>query len=115
MLIPALIFIGGLSAGALIGARWLPDLAPGSVGGLAFFVVCGLLGAAIGLLGLHIYLMVEELNRVSGNVESRGEIVAEVLRNIAFEVGSLLALASVIYLLAPAPGQDVEAEGELIA
>jgi hypothetical protein len=110
MLIPVLIFILALSAGAIASAQWLPDLAAGSVGGLAFFAVCSLVGTAAGLLGLHIYSIVEELNNVSA--VSQGEIVAGGLRNIAFDVGSLLGFASVIYLLAPAPELDIELDAE---
>jgi hypothetical protein len=80
VLVPVLVFLGCLSAGVVAGARWLPDLAAGQVGGLAFFLVCGMLGAALGLLGVHIYV---------------------------FEVGSLLGFAAVIYLLAP-PLEDDE-------
>jgi hypothetical protein len=112
MLIPVLILAAGMSAGAVAGARWLPDLAPGSVGGLAFFVVCGLIGAAVGLVGLHIYEIVEELNRLTQGEIGRGYVVAGGLQSIAFEVGSLLAFASAVYLLAPASEQGVEPEAE---
>jgi uncharacterized membrane protein YhhN len=60
MPVPVAIFVVCLSAGVWAGVRWLPDLARGPVGGLAFFVVCGLLGAALGSLGLHIYSIVED-------------------------------------------------------
>jgi hypothetical protein len=111
ILVPVLIFLGGLAIGALVGARWLPDLAVGQVGGLAFFLVCGLIGAALGLLGVHIYLIVEELNHVPSGV-IQGEIVGGDLRNIIFECGSLIGLAGVVYLLAPAPEVEDEPEGE---
>jgi hypothetical protein len=101
MLIPALIFVVVSSAGAIAGSRILPDLAAGSVGGLAFFTVCGLLGAAAGLLSVHIYSIVEGLEHSSGQFQR--EIVANGIVEIAFEVGSLLALTSIVYLLAPAP------------
>ena len=110
MLIPVLIFILALSAGAIASAQWLPNLAAGSVGGLAFFAVCSLVGTAVGLLGVHIYLIVEELNTV--HVVSQGEIVGEGIRDIAFEVGSLLGFASLVYLLAPAPELDIELDAE---
>ena len=82
------------------------------MGGLAFFVVCGFIGAALGLLGLHIYEIVEELNRSTFGVIGRGEVVADGLQSIAFEMGSLLGFASIIYLLAPAPELAVELDGE---
>lgn len=102
MLVPVLIFLGGLAIGALAGAHWLPDLAAGQVGGLAFFLVCGLIGSALGLIGVHIYLIVEELKHLQPGV-IQGEVVGGDLRNIIFECGSLLGLAGVVYLLAPAP------------
>jgi hypothetical protein len=36
MLIPILIFVACFGGGAAAAARWLPDLGPGSVAGLAF-------------------------------------------------------------------------------
>jgi hypothetical protein len=109
MLVPVLIFLAGLSVGVLAAARWLPDLAPGQVGGLAFFVVCGLIGAAVGLLGVHIYLIVEEVRRLPAtDAPSQGEAIAAGIRNIVFEVGSLLGFAGVMYLLAPPPETDDE-------
>jgi len=110
LLVPVLIFLGCLSVGVVAGARWLPDLAAGQVGGLAFFLVCGMLGAALGLLGVHIYLIVEELDHVSGTVALHREIVGEGIRDIVFEVGSLLGFAAVIYLLAPPLEDDEDPE-----
>lgn len=119
MLVPVLIFAACMTAGVLVTSRWLPDLAAGSVGGLAFFVVCGLAGAALGLLSMHIYLIVEELDRVRISVNSggppSGEIVAAGIRDIVFEVGSLVGLAGVVYLLAPAPELDDELEPQPVA
>ena len=39
MLVPVLIFFVCFVAGVMSAARWLPDLAPGPIGGLAFFTV----------------------------------------------------------------------------
>jgi hypothetical protein len=102
MLIPVVIFAACLCAGAVAGARWLPDLTVGPVGALAFFVVCGLLGAALGLVGLHVYSIVEALDR-SGSFGGfgKGEVVAVGLRSMLWEAGSLCGLAIVVYLLAP--------------
>jgi hypothetical protein len=110
MLVPVLIFLAGLSAGVLAAARWLPDLATGQIGGLAFFVVCGLIGAAAGLLGVHIYLIVEAVGHFPG--ATKGEELAAGIRDIVFDVGSLLGFAGVIYLLAPPPGTEGEPEIE---
>jgi len=110
MLIPVLIFVGCMTAGVFVAARWLPDLAAGSVGGLAFFTVCGLLGAAAGMLGLHIYSIIEALGRFTsrggGLFGGEGAILAGQLQSLVFDVGSLLALAGIVYLLAPAPEFD---------
>jgi hypothetical protein len=114
VLVPALIFLAGLSIGVLASARWLPDLAPGQVGGLAFFVVCGLIGAAAGLLGVHIYSIVQELDSRSllGGRLSQGVLLAAELRSLIFEVGSLVGFASIVYLLAPPPEIDGAPEAE---
>jgi hypothetical protein len=112
--IPVLIFLGAMSVGVLASARWLPDLAPGQVGGLAFLVVCGLLGAALGLAGVHVYLVVEELNRFHDlpNNYNKGAFVAQGLLDILFECGSLVGFASVVYLLAPPPDAEDEPQAE---
>jgi hypothetical protein len=110
VLIPVLVFLGCMSVGVVAGAHWVPDLAAGQVGGLAFFLVCGLLGAALGLIGVHVYLIVEELDRLSGTVAAHGEIVGEGVRELVFEAGSLVGFAAVIYLLAPAPDADKDPE-----
>jgi hypothetical protein len=112
MLIPVLIFVVAFVAAVAASSRWLPDLAAGSVGGLAFFVVCGLLGAAAGLLGVQTYNLVEETNLGGESLLHGGELIGLGLQGMAFEVGSLLALTSIVYLLAPEPGHELEAEPE---
>lgn len=89
-------------------ARWLPDLAVGPVGGLAFFAVCGLLGAALGLVGLHIFSIVEGLDRFDG--VGKAEIVAGDLQSMLWEAGSLFGLSIAVYLLAP-PADIAEEAG----
>lgn len=117
MFIPVLIFLGAMSVGVLVSARWLPDLATGQVGGLAFFLVCGLLGAALGLVGVHVYVLVEELSRFHGlpGDFDKGALVAAELRTTVFEVGSLIGFASVVYLLAPPPELEDELGVESVA
>jgi hypothetical protein len=114
MFIPVLIFLGAMSVGVLASARWLPDLAEGQVAGLAFFLVCGLFGAALGLVGVHVYSVVESLDQLSGlpNNFSKGSIVAGELRSAVFEAGSLTALASVVYLLAPPADEEDEPQAD---
>jgi hypothetical protein len=100
MIVPIVIFLACLGAGVTAAARWLPDLAVGPRGGLAFFVVCGLLGAAAGIIGLRIYSIANSIGEFKslGN----GEIVADGLADMLWEAGLLLGLATLIYLLAPA-------------
>jgi hypothetical protein len=97
MPLPALIAAVCLFAGVAAAVRWLPDLAEGAIGGLAFFAVCGLLGAALALLGLHVYLIVESLH----NLGEKGAIFADGLQSMLWDTGSLVGLAIAVYLLAP--------------
>ena len=118
MLIPVAIFVACLVAGVAGGARWLPDLAAGPVGGVAFFVVCGLLGAALGLVGLHIYSIVNQLNHFGGFAglrNEKAEILASGLESMLWEAGSLFGLAFAVYLLAPAAGVGEESATEPLA
>jgi hypothetical protein len=109
MLLPVVILVACLCVGTFAGARWLPDLANGTVGGLAFFAVCGLLGAALGLVGLHIYSIVHGLGGTSGRF--RSELVATGLNGMLWEAGSLIGIATAIYLLAPAAEITGQASG----
>jgi len=104
VVIPAVIFLACVGAGVVAAARWLPDLAVGPVGGLAFFVVCGLMGAALGLVGLHIYSIVNQLNHFEGFAglrNEKAELLASGLAAMLWEAGSLFGLAIAVYLLAP--------------
>ncbi len=90
-------------------SRWLPELAPGPVGGLAFFAVCGLLGASLAVFGLDIYGIVDNL---TGSFAGLGErrILADGLESTLWETGVLVALALAVYLLAPpADAEDAAA------
>jgi hypothetical protein len=102
MIVPIVIFLACLGASVTAAARWLPDLAEGQRGGLAFFAVCGLLGAAAGLVGLRIYSIVNSIGEFKSLGNGNGEIVASGLASMLWEAGSLLGLATLVYLLAPA-------------
>jgi hypothetical protein len=106
-LVPVLIFVACLSIGVIASAQWLPDFAEGEVGGIALLVVCGLLGTALALVGLHIYSIVEAVNQIGGGVKAvgKGEILATGLVSMSWEAGSVLGLATVVYLLAPPPAE----------
>ena len=104
MVIPAVILLACVGAGVVAASRWLPDLAEGPVGGLAFFVVCGLLSAAFGLVGLHIYSIVNQLNHFGGFAgfrSEKAELLASGLEDMLWEAGSLFGLAIAVYLLGP--------------
>lgn len=93
-------FIAGLWA----ATAWLPALAPGPVGTLAYFVVCGLAGAIPALAAIHIWELVNGLETTSIGAST---IVAARLVDVLWECGSLAALASITYLLAPEAEPDV--------
>jgi hypothetical protein len=95
--VPVIIFAVCFVAGSVAGTLWLPSLATGPAGGLAFFAVCGLLGAGLGVIGLHLEVVVEALEG-----QGFGKVfVAAQLSDMLFEAGAVLGLGIAIYLLAP--------------
>lgn len=100
MAVPIIIFVVCVAAGVFAASQWLPDLERGTVGGLSFFVVCGLIGAAVGVIGLRIYGIVENVEGFSGKFKKLA--VANGLEAMLWEDGLLLGLAAAVYLLAPA-------------
>lgn len=112
MLIPVLILFVCFIAGVMSSGRWLPNLAPGPVGGLAFFAVVGLFSAALSVGGLRAYLLITELTNRPGLGGSKAEILADGLQAIFFDAGTLFAFAGIVFLLAP--GAD-EADAQLPA
>ncbi|MDQ6820189.1 MAG: hypothetical protein M3076_07610 [Actinomycetota bacterium] len=83
------------------------SVSPGRVGGLALLVVCGLLGMALAIAGLHIYEIVREIDCSTslGSTTDKPDLLALGVINILREAGPLLGLAAAVYLLAPA-GED---------
>ncbi len=116
MWVPAVVFLGCFAAAIGAVDRWLPDLAEGRVGGLAFLTVSGLLGAAAGLLGLHIYEIVraiEDFPREGfGAAGAKADIFASGVANTLFEVGMIVGFATAVYLLAPPLEIDDETGAE---
>jgi len=98
--VPVVIFVVCLSGGVFACARWLPGLAAGTVGGLAFFVVCGLAGGGLAVVGLRIYSVVNTLDHGAGGFFNRA-IVADDLIQMLSQAGLLFGLAAAVYLLAP--------------
>jgi hypothetical protein len=88
-------------AGTYASSRWLPELAPGPVGTIAFFVVCGLSGAALGLVGINIDQLVRGLEESEGSGRLRALIVSNGLTDILRDAGTIAGLALIGYLLAP--------------
>jgi hypothetical protein len=112
MLVPALVFLACFGGGIFAATRWLPELAHGPVGTIAFFAVCGLLGAGLGVVGLHTYLMVRELETLGGPgaFDSKGSLLASGLLQIMLDGGTVFGLATIAYLLAPPGDEDTEPE-----
>jgi hypothetical protein len=96
---PIAIFVVCVAAGIYASTRWLPELAPGPVGGLAYFAVCGLLAAALVVFGLDVYGIVESLSHFPDL--GKGVILANGLEQILWQTGLLIGAALAVYLLAP--------------
>jgi hypothetical protein len=110
MLVPALVFLACFGGGIFAATRWLPELAPGPVGGIAFFAICGLLGAGLGVVGLHTYIIVQELETIGGTrFDTEGSLLAGGLLTMMLDAGTLFGLATIAYLLAP-HDEDIEPE-----
>jgi hypothetical protein len=105
VVLPLLIFVVCFGGGAAAAAAWLPDLDAGPVGTFAFYLVCGLLGAALGLAGLNIYSTVDNLHHLSrdsgGVFGGEGQLLAAGIRDLLFQSGSIAGLAALVYLFAP--------------
>jgi hypothetical protein len=112
MAVPVVILLAAFAGGAVATARWLPPLAAGAVGRLAFGVVCGLVGIAVALVGLNVYEVVRQLDQattIGGVGPHKADILASGLTDILRDVGPVIGLAAAVYLLAPA----VRAENRL--
>lgn len=105
--VPALVFVLTFVAGVMASARWLPSLAAGPVGGLGFFAVCGLIGTATGLAGMHVYLIVRAMEESTGEGRFGGQgfILADGLTSILFECGLIAAAAVAVFMLSPPAGE----------
>jgi hypothetical protein len=105
MVVLFIITIACFIAGVMAAARWLPDLEEGPIGAMAFFVICGLCGAVIGLFGLNIDAMIKQAEGF-GRGKFEQLAVASGLLNILRDCGSVAAFALIAYLLAPRPSNQ---------
>ena len=105
MAVPAVIFVVCLAAGVYASSRWLPELAPGRLGGIAFFAVCGLLGAAAAVFGLSIYNIVENLSE-GGRFAPKDRVLGAGLESLIWQTGLLAGVALAVYLLAPPADEE---------
>jgi hypothetical protein len=96
-------FIGGMWA----ATTWLPPLAEGPVGTLAYFVVCGLAGAVIAVVGIHVWQIGHIAKVKEGPKYLHEEGIIGYVDSLMWETGTLAALAFIAYLLSPkAPSSD---------
>ena len=98
MVVFVIVVVACFIAGMWAATTWLPPLAEGPVGTLVYFVVCGLAGAVLTLVGIHVWEIVRGLETTT--IED-SEVVASGLEALLWESGSLAALSLVAYLLAP--------------
>jgi hypothetical protein len=106
--VPILIFVVGFGVGSALPARWLPDLGEGRVAGVAFLVVCGLVGMVFALVALHVYEIVRQLDSASslGVGNAKPDVIANGLLAMLRDIGPIFGLAAAVYLLAPASDED---------
>jgi chromate transport protein ChrA len=100
MVVLVIVAVACFIAGMWAATTWLPALAEGPVGTLVYFVVCGLAGAVLALIGIRVWGIVRELEESRRLLDS-SQIVASGLVVLLWESGSLAALALIAYLLAP--------------
>jgi hypothetical protein len=93
-------------AGSLATNRLLPEFAEGPVGFVALALICGLGGAAIAELGVHIDGIVRILEGPGGN--DRTTFVGAELESMLSTSGLLAGLAMIVLILAPKPREPRE-------
>lgn len=91
-----------MTAGWLISTRTVPGLAADRTGRVATAVVAGLAGAALSEIGLHTFGAFHSIHQehVVGAHGQDGLIVASNLRAGLFNAAVLLAIASIVHVLA---------------
>jgi hypothetical protein len=115
MAVPIVICLVAFVLGAVLTARWLPDLAEGRVAGIALVVTCGLAGMVLALVAVHVYEIGRQVTSAGslGVTNAKPDIVANGVMALLRDVGPILGLAGAVYLLAPAPDDGLNtAESE---
>jgi hypothetical protein len=111
--VPILIFLVAFAAGGVAAAGVLPDLAEGRVAGIALLVVAGLAGMSLALVAVHVYEIVHQLDNAGtlGIAGAKPDVVANGLMAMLRDVGPILGVAAVVYLLAPRREDDLPPVG----
>jgi hypothetical protein len=107
---PIVIFLITSAGGVLLAARWLPEPAGTRNGTIAFWATCGLAGAGLALLALHVYEIIRLLNNAGPVGNTDPDIVATGITETLSEAGPILGLAAAVYLLAVARGEQTTHE-----
>jgi hypothetical protein len=110
MVVPIVIAVACFAASVIASSRWLPDLEAGTLGTIAFFVVCGLCGATVAIVGDYVYLIVRDVEQ-SGSLEILNPI-AGLLAAMLRDGGTVAGLALIAYLLAPKPREVTPTAGD---
>jgi hypothetical protein len=108
---PILISLVAFVVGAVVPARWLPDLAEGRVAGIALLVTCGLTGIVLALVAVHVYEIGRQLSSASslGVTNAKPDVVANGILAMLRDIGPILGLSAAVYLLAPPSDDGVQA------
>ena len=82
-----------------------PTLGEGRVAGVAFLVVCGLVGMVFALVALHVYEIVRQLDSASslGVGDAEPDVIANGLLATLRDIGPILGIAAAVDPSAPAP------------
>jgi hypothetical protein len=94
-------------AGMMACSRWLPDFEDGPIGAAAFFVICGLGGAALALVGIGVDSTIRSLEESKAHA-LQVLVVSDGLITVLRDAGMIAALALIAYLLAPLAPESFE-------
>jgi hypothetical protein len=97
----AIVAAGCFIAGTWAATKWLPPLADGPVGTLAYFVVCGLAGAVLAVVGIHVWQIGHIAKVKEGPSYLHEESIIGYVDSLIWEAGTLAGVALVAYVLAP--------------